>query len=73
MRLPNKWLEATTHESFNLVAEDDFNPDGVLLMGYDLYEAGFNHGLIAAGVLAGVVLAGCVIGHLRSRSKKNEE
>lgn len=71
MRLPNKWLDKATSESFNLVAEDDFNPDGVLLMGYDLYEAGFNHGLIAAGVLAGVVLAGCVIGHLRS--KKNEE
>lgn len=71
MRLPSKWLAAATHETFDLVAEDDFNPDGVLCMAYDLYEAGFSHGLIAAGIGASVILAGCVIGHLRS--KKNEE
>lgn len=72
MRLPNKWLDKATAESFNLVAEDDFNPDGVLLMGYDLYEAGFNHGLIAAGVLAGVVLAGCIIGHIKGREERDK-
>lgn len=69
MRLPVKWLYKVSEEAINDVADMDFNPDIVCDMAYEMYETGFEHGLVAAGALATIVLVGCVIGHFRGKKE----
>lgn len=58
--LPNWWLEKATKEDFDLVADDDFNPDGVLLFGYDAYETGVNHGIYIATACIGITVVSAI-------------
>lgn len=46
--IDTKWLNHVTGEEFTIVSQDDFNPDGVLIFGYETYRTGFKHGLYAA-------------------------
>lgn len=55
--LPDWWLRKVTEDELDLVAEDDFNPDGVVLFGYDLYEKGLAHGVCLATTTIGIAVA----------------
>ena len=72
MTLWDKWVEKCTLPTFDLIAEDDFNPDGVLIMADDLYRDGFRHGVIAASVaLSAAVALGAFI--IERRNHKHEQ
>lgn len=67
----DKWVEKCTFPAFDLVAEDDFNPDGVLIMADDLYRDGFRHGVIAASVTLTAVALGAFI--IKRRNHNHEQ
>ena len=48
--IDTKWLNRVTDEEFTIVSQDDFNPDGVLIFGYETYRTGFKHGLYASAI-----------------------
>ena len=71
MTMWDKWVEKCTLPTFDLVAEDDFNPDGVLIMADDLYRDGFKHGVIVASVALSAVALGAFI--IERRNHKYEQ
>lgn len=70
--LPYWWLRKATEKDFDYVAEDDFNPDGVVLFGYDSYEKGVRHGIYIATACAGLTIA-AAIATKRYINKRNAE
>lgn len=73
MTLWDKWVEKCTLPTFDLVAEDDFNPDGVLIMADDLYRDGFRHGIIAASITLAAVVLGAFIIERRNHKHEREQ
>lgn len=57
-KIDAKWLNHVTGNEFDIVAQDDFNPDGVLIFGYEMYQRGVRHGIgfalmaIGAGLIS---------------------